>query len=95
MATRQRTPKGRPVTPAPPLLNDVVTDGRDTHDVMADAHEPWPEVKMPYPPAPLADRKQRIAELAYRRAQARGFAPGRELEDWLAAEQEVDGEKEK
>jgi len=30
-----------------------------------------------------------IANSAYFRAQRRGFAPGHELEDWLAAEQEV------
>jgi hypothetical protein len=31
-----------------------------------------------------------IAQAAYFRAEKRGFAPGRETEDWLAAEQEVD-----
>jgi hypothetical protein len=31
-----------------------------------------------------------IAELAYLKAQQRGFEPGHELEDWLAAEAEVD-----
>ncbi|MBL8381406.1 MAG: DUF2934 domain-containing protein [Burkholderiales bacterium] len=35
-------------------------------------------------------RKTMIAECAYFRAQRRGFAPGHELEDWLAAEREVD-----
>ncbi len=35
-------------------------------------------------------RRQMIAEAAYFRAEARGFAPGHELEDWVAAEQEVD-----
>jgi hypothetical protein len=30
-----------------------------------------------------------IEEQAYGHAQARGFAPGHELDDWLAAEQEV------
>ena len=82
MTTRQRSSKGRPATPAPPLLNDVVGDGA--------LHEPWPQVKMPHPPVRLADRKQRIATLAYERAESRGFAPGHELEDWLAAEREVD-----
>jgi hypothetical protein len=33
-------------------------------------------------------RRRRIAERAYRRAAERGFAPGRELDDWLAAEAE-------
>jgi hypothetical protein len=31
-----------------------------------------------------------IAEAAYYRAEKRGFAPGYETEDWLAAEAEVD-----
>jgi hypothetical protein len=31
-----------------------------------------------------------IAEAAYFRAEKRGFAPGHEAEDWLAAEHEVD-----
>jgi hypothetical protein len=31
-----------------------------------------------------------IAEAAYFRAEKRGFAPGYEQEDWLAAESEVD-----
>jgi hypothetical protein len=31
-----------------------------------------------------------IAEAAYLRAEKRGFAPGHEEEDWLAAEIEVD-----
>ncbi len=30
-----------------------------------------------------------IAEAAYYRAERRGFAPGQEVEDWLAAEQEI------
>ena len=35
-------------------------------------------------------RYERIAEAAYRRAARRGFAPGGELDDWLAAEREYD-----
>jgi len=31
-----------------------------------------------------------IAEAAFFRAERRGFAPGHEMEDWLAAESEVD-----
>ncbi len=36
------------------------------------------------------DRVERIAVAAYYRSQARGFAPGREIDDWLAAEAELD-----
>lgn len=35
-------------------------------------------------------RRGMIAEAAYLRAERRGFAPGGEHEDWLAAEAEVD-----
>ena len=44
-------------------------------------------------PAPFTGPEQRaalIAEAAYFRAEKRGFAPGHETEDWLAAEAEVD-----
>jgi DUF2934 family protein len=37
------------------------------------------------------ERHLRISISAYRRAETRGFEPGGELEDWLAAEREVDG----
>jgi hypothetical protein len=37
-----------------------------------------------------AERHSRICDLAYRRAEQRGFAPGNEVEDWLEAEREVD-----
>ena len=30
-----------------------------------------------------------VAEAAFYRAQKRGFVPGRELDDWLAAEAEI------
>jgi len=36
------------------------------------------------------EREAMIAEAAYYRAEARGFEPGHELEDWLAAESEID-----
>jgi hypothetical protein len=35
-------------------------------------------------------RRTLIAETAYLRAERRGFEPGHETEDWLAAETEVD-----
>ena len=37
-------------------------------------------------------RRGMIAEAAYLRAERRGFAPGHEEEDWLAAEKEVDAQ---
>jgi hypothetical protein len=38
------------------------------------------------------DRWQRIQRRAYEIAQERGFSPGAELNDWLQAEREFDGE---
>jgi hypothetical protein len=36
------------------------------------------------------DRQASIAKAAYFRSESRGFASGHEVEDWLAAEEEVD-----
>jgi len=36
------------------------------------------------------ERWKMIAIAAYHKAEARGFAPGGELQDWLGAEQEID-----
>jgi hypothetical protein len=41
-------------------------------------------------PHVVEDRRVSIAKAAYRKAERRGFAPGHELEDWLAAENELD-----
>jgi hypothetical protein len=46
----------------------------------------------PLPREGDAARHRRIAERAYGRAERRGFAPGGELDDWLAAEAEERGE---
>ena len=40
------------------------------------------------------DRWQRIQRRAYEIAQERGFTPGAELNDWLQAEREIDGQAE-
>ncbi len=37
-----------------------------------------------------AERRQAIEQAAYYRAERRGFEPGHELEDWIAAEAQVD-----
>lgn len=58
---------------------------------------PVPEAGAGEPPAPPrvagADPERRhalVAEAAYYRAERRGFAPGSELEDWCAAEHDID-----
>jgi hypothetical protein len=40
--------------------------------------------------SPTAARHAAISQAAYVRAQRRGFEPGRESEDWLIAEAEID-----
>lgn len=40
-------------------------------------------------PGSVERMHHRTAELAYQRAERRGFVPGRELDDWLEAEKEV------
>lgn len=39
------------------------------------------------------ERAERIRKAAYARSEARGFEPGHEEEDWLAAEAEVESLK--
>lgn len=38
----------------------------------------------------LQGREERIRVAAYFKAERRGFVPGHELDDWLAAEEEED-----
>ncbi|HLA72200.1 MAG TPA: DUF2934 domain-containing protein [Steroidobacteraceae bacterium] len=59
--------------------------------IVADA--PAKQTKAASAPANFVGPGQRatlIAKAAYYRAEKRGFAPGHEAEDWLAAESEVD-----
>ena len=61
-------------------------------------HYPLPAVLGPMTgPAPEAlafiepaERQGMIAEAAYLRAERRGFDPGHEVEDWLAAEKDIE-----
>ena len=43
----------------------------------------------PGTPLNQPDNRDKIAELAYYKAEKRGFEPGHELEDWLEAEREL------
>jgi Protein of unknown function (DUF2934) len=60
------------------------------------AKSPTPRVRKtaqkPAAPVVISEdvRRGMIAEAAYLRAERRGFAPGGEREDWMAAEAEVD-----
>jgi Protein of unknown function (DUF2934) len=46
------------------------------------------------PAADSQSRQERIATAAYYRAEARGFVPGLELDDWLDAETEYNNANE-
>jgi len=83
MPTRPRTGTGRtkqkttpPVATQPPTPNptEVTASRLERREI----------------PSFSESREARIAEAAYWRAERRGFAAGQELDDWLAAEKEVD-----
>jgi hypothetical protein len=59
---------------------------------MAKTTSPKPRKLTSVPPQVHDDRAKRIAERAYQLAAQRGFTPGGEVEDWLAAEREIDAE---
>ena len=44
----------------------------------------------PVPSVSAEERARMVARAAYFRSQKRGFDPGRDLDDWLEAEAEVD-----
>jgi len=82
MATRRLPDPVNPADPAP------VTD--DSTSRAARARRSPPVVMPPRPKLTPEARHALIAEAAYLRAERRGFEPGHETEDWLAAEAEVD-----
>jgi hypothetical protein len=51
---------------------------------------PAPAASAPKAKVDAKERQRLIAEAAYYRAQKRGFAPGHEVQDWVAAEKDVD-----
>jgi hypothetical protein len=74
--------RSAPLAPPPPDQHPVNSASFADRDALG-AHEyshagPSPE-----------EITEMIAVVAYRRAQQRGFAPGQELDDWLAAEDEI------
>ena len=95
MATMTRQRPDREATPLPAKVEDNTLD---------EQHAGIPKLTFPVTDndqssesgqshvvsAPHDDRERRIALAAYLRAERRGFVPGAELEDWLAAENEDD-----
>lgn len=82
MPTRPRTGTGRTKKPTPPAAAPAAP--KEPTEVTA-THLERREI-----PSFSESREARIAEAAYWRAERRGFAAGQELDDWLAAEREVD-----
>ena len=93
MATTTRERPDREAAPLPPKVEDNTLD---------EQHAGIPELTFPVTDndqssesgqshvgsANRGDRDGRIALAAYLLAERRGFVPGAELDDWLAAEQE-------
>lgn len=76
----------RPATRKAPIVSSPAS--RKTRSGAA----PEPPSELAPDPARESDaQRAMIAELAYFRAERRGFAPGGELQDWLEAEAEVRG----
>jgi hypothetical protein len=98
MATRRPTepPRNPEIAKEIPKVIKADEKAAATAPQRARAKSPTPPVrkkavKAPVSPAISEDiRRAMIAEAAYLRAERRGFAPGHEEEDWLAAEAEVD-----
>lgn len=75
-ATSAHAPASPPQTPAEPVQD----------------RGPYPFPTAQHPPTGATEREARIRAAAYRRFQARGGTGGHDLDDWLAAEAEVDGQ---
>jgi hypothetical protein len=71
-------PGKRPTSAPTPALSAILQDTRAVTRPPA-SFDPW------------SAREALVATAAYYRAERRGFRPGHELEDWLAAERDVDG----
>lgn len=87
MPTRPRTGSGRTKKTAAPVTRQPSADKTSTASEVTAANLERRDI-----PSFSESRESRIAEAAYWRAERRGFGAGQELDDWLAAEKEVDGD---
>ena len=76
----------------PPQADESVPEALVPDVVHTTLHRNEAEVAAPDTQIAAPDRWQRIQHRAYEIAQERGFTPGAELNDWLQAEREIDGE---
>ncbi len=92
MPTQSRSGSNRTKPPAAPAAKQPATETPRSAPTSTDAEVTGANLERREIPSFSEDRATRIAEAAYWRAERRGFAAGQELEDWLAAEREVDDE---
>lgn len=84
MATRKAAPSARKKVVAAKSKDDAAPTAAGKKKAKAKTAPAKPKkAKSAVPTASM------IADAAYYRAEQRGFAPGNELDDWLAAEAEV------
>ena len=87
--TRKPARKPRAATAPKPAAKKVAT-AKKAATAKATARRPASTASRPAVTAPSATgREEMVRTAAYFRAERRGFAPGYEWEDWLAAEAEV------
>lgn len=96
MPTPPRTgpSRGKKKTAPAPLKQQPPAERQDTQNARADdgAEVTASNLERREIPSFSESREARIAEAAYWRAERRGFTAGQELDDWLAAEKDVDGD---
>lgn len=85
MANRRTTGSVRPAASPPPAEKAAARSRTTTPVKPAPAASAAPGITVSEDA-----RRAMIAQAAYLRAERRGFSPGGEVEDWLAAEAEVD-----
>lgn len=92
MPTQPRAGSGRTKKPAPPVAKQPAAGSTEQSSAteVTDTRLERREI-----PSFSESREARIAEAAYWRAERRGFTAGQELDDWLAAEREIDEDIEK
>jgi hypothetical protein len=69
---------------------DIPSIDRKTSQIPDHLRASSPPAPTPVNFDPSSSREALIATAAYYRAESRGFVPGFETEDWLAAEREID-----
>jgi hypothetical protein len=89
MATRRTTESPRSTQP-PTTKQPAEKRPAPKRETQASAPAPAATASLTEVEISPEARRGMIAEAAYLRAERRGFVPGYELEDWIAAESEVD-----